>query len=180
MILLPTDRKNKPYQTRVTSDNNKRVLSSPLDREDLKKQRALSLSSNTTEPPEMEESLDESSQVSCKDKDLQRISALLASSFESRLTSIVSNVVDGVLNHLSTKVDTLEKENSDLRTKVEELQSKLEKTTADLEQTNEYSRRNSLRISGISESSDNSTDEAVLHVAKEVGSAITIVYGIHR
>jgi len=49
----------------------------------------------------------------------------------------VSNVVDGVLNHLSAKVDTLEKENSDLRTKVEELQSKLEKTTTDLEQTNQ-------------------------------------------
>ena len=78
----------------------------------------------------------------------------------------MSNVVDGVLNHLSAKVDTLEKENSDLRTKVEELQSKLEKTTTDLEQTYQYSRRNSVRISGISESNDNSTDEAVLHVAK--------------
>ena len=118
--------------------------------------------------------MDESSQVSSKDKDLQRISALLASSVESRLTSIVSNFVDGVLNHLSAKVDTLEKENSDLRTKVEELQTKLEKTTADLEQTNQYTRRNSVRISGISESSDNSTDEAVLYVAKEIGSAITI------
>ena len=103
-------------------------------------------------------------------------SALLESSFESRLTPIVSNVVDDVLNHLSAKVDTLEKENSDLRTKVEELQTKLEKTTADLEQTNQYSRRNSVRISRISESSDNSTDEAVLHVAKEIGSVITITY----
>ena len=65
------------HQTRVTSDNNKRVLSSPLDMEDLKKQMALSLSSNTTETPEMDESLDESSQLSCKDEDLQRTFGIL-------------------------------------------------------------------------------------------------------
>ena len=161
-------------QTPVTSDKSKRVLSSPLDRDDIKKQRALSSSSNMSDKPDMEEISNQPAQLSLKDEDLQRISALLASSFEARLTTIVSNVVDGVLNNLSTKVDTLEKENAGLRTKVNAIQSKLDQAVAELEQANQYSRRNCVRVSGLPESPDELTDDAILNVAKEVGCAISL------
>ena len=158
-------------QTPVTSDKSKRVLSSPLNRDDIKKQRALSSSSNMSDKPDMEEISNQPAQLSLKDEDLQRISALLASSFEARLTTIVSNVVDGVLNNLSTKVDTLEK---GLRTKVNAIQSKLDQAVAELEQANQYSRRNCVRVSGLPESPDELTDDAILNVAKEVGCAISL------
>ena len=57
---------------------------------------------------------------------------------------MASSIVTGVLEGLQTKVATLEKENQDLRDRVEKLEAKADAAE-------QYSRRNCLRIAGVPE-----------------------------
>ena len=73
----------------------------------------------------------------------------------------------GVLEGLQTKVATLEKENQDLRDRVEKLEAKADAAE-------QYSRRNCLRITGVPEDKAADTDRYVLDLSRAIGEEIVL------
>ena len=78
---------------------------------------------------------------------------------------MVRSVVTGVLGGIQTKVTSLEKEYKDLRERVEKLEAKADAAI-------QYSRRNCLRIVGVSE--DDDTDAYVLDLSRAIGAEVTL------
>lgn len=176
-----------PVCSTPVTDSKKRELSSPLDYTDLKKSK-------------MAESKMES-QIVLSSEDITAIAGVLKDTFQSEMltprpaTNIdatIQAIVDGVLAGLNQKIQKLEKENEELRTRV----CKLER---DADTAEQYSRRNCLRISGIPEtvtgrdgdmSSQNKamlpkhefTDEKVRKIARalEVNVDLTDIDRSHR
>ena len=84
-------------------------------------------------------------------------------------------IVTGVLEGIQTKVSTLEKENQDLRERVEKLEAKADAAE-------QYSRRNCLRIAGVPENDAADTDSYVLDLSRAIGAeiALTDIERSHR
>ena len=86
---------------------------------------------------------------------------------QTQLSTLVSNIVEGVLHGLSSKITSLEGENKQLKDKVIALENKADRAE-------QYSRRNCLRLSGIPESKGESVDDKVLEIANTVGANLSI------
>jgi len=151
--------------TPAATDSNKRDLSSPFDPNETKKARALS------ENSDMDESI---TQVRLSDADLVRISSLLQKTFQSELKTMVADVIEGVMFQLSNKVDALETENSSLKSKIKDLECRLDDAETRSDSYEQYSRRNSIRISGVRETPEESTDQIAINIAKSIGADLTI------
>ena len=69
---------------------------------------------------------------------------------------------------------SLRKENKNLRKAVSQLEKKVSKVDIAADSNEQYSRRNNLRISGISDTENGNTDEIVLEVANKAGVNIQL------
>ena len=169
--------------TPIKSVSKKRELSSPEDLNELKKnkseeseerQESDQLSGSYLEQSESDisdlsematnmadgekpdsEGTSSGTSITLKENDLKTIAQFLKDAFDPKLSEMVKSIVTGVLEGLQTKVTTLETENKDLRERVEKLEAK-----ADAAEQN--SRRNCLRIAGVSEEEAADTDAYVL------------------
>ena len=177
----------------TTSTTKKRVLSSPEDSTDLKKNK-LSLSINSESREEdtsdisdlsvMAESMEANIQeaegddtgvmkpahthITLAENDLKTIGEILRASFEPRLNAMITAIIDGVVEGLTTtvhnlqsQVNELQKENADLKQRVTLLETKADAAE-------QYSRRNCLRISGVPEDSSENTDVYVIDMARAI------------
>lgn len=97
-----------------------------------------------------------------KDSFQPHVSQIIQESFQQQLTTLVNSIVEGVLQGLHLKIDALQKENDELRKRVQ----KLEETVDSSEQ---YSRRNCLRVTGIPVTENESTDDIVVTLASSIG-----------
>lgn len=176
-----------------TASSKKRELTSPEFTIDLKKNRVsgsqseaesdisdLSMAENM-EPTGAtgDDNGDTSAQITLSDTHLQKLAALMHESFQPQLTEIVQesfrsqatelvkSIVQGVLAGLQTKVDVLETENAVLKNRVDKLE-------VALESAEQYSRRNCLKISGVPENIENSTDEYICDLARAIDVDIRI------
>ena len=70
---------------------------------------------------------------------------------------------------LNKDVKDLEEENEDLRKANSELETRLAVVEYETDNLEQYSRRNSLRISGIEEDKDENTDQEVIRIAGQLG-----------
>lgn len=154
--------------TPAPSDSNKRELTSPFDPNDPKKARAHSASSETSE---MDTS---TTRVHLCDEDFEKISSLLTSTFERKISLMISSITDGVNKGLNDRIKTLESENVTLKETVAKLEERLEKVEDEQDRAQQYSRRNCLRLSGIKETPTENTDQIILDVAKAVDATITL------
>ena len=161
----------KTTKTPATTEGSKRELSSPFDPNDPKKARALSLSSDMSDT---EGSTGAIMNVSLQEEDIVKISDLLKSTFESQLSTIVSNIIDGVVHGLQQKMDALESENAFLKNKVNELENKLIQAQDRQDKADQYSRRNCFRLSGIREAEGESTDQIALDMTKAIGADLKL------
>ena len=84
---------------------------------------------------------------------------------QTQLSALVSNIVEGVLHGISSKITSLEGENKQL--KVIALENKSDRAE-------QYSRRNCLRLSGIPESKGESVDDKVLEITNTLGANLSI------
>ena len=73
------------------------------------------------------------------------------------------------ISHLKTENSSLKKENSNLKKSVDSLRSAEKKVELLADNNEQYSRRNSLRITGIPIEANESTDEQVLDLATDMG-----------
>lgn len=78
----------------------------------------------------------------------------------------VTEAIDEKLAGLTAENDRLTRENTALKKRVSALE-------AAMDGSEQYSRRNSLRISGIPETVNEDTDKAVLHVAETMGVSVS-------
>ena len=161
--------------TPLKSISKKRELSSPEDSSELKKNKIAE---------EMEEHMAESADgagsmsgasITLQEGDLKTIAQFLKVAFEPKLTEMTNSIVNGVLEGLRNKVASLEKENKDLRERVEKLEVKVEAAE-------QYSRRKCLRIAGVPENQAADTDAYVVGLSGAIGAeiALTDIERSHR
>lgn len=174
-----------PDASLEATPSNKRQLSSPFSPEDFpKKKLNLNMSGTDTsdlgEYSSQEHTLTQSqtAMLTLPPSGLQQMSELIKPSIygdilgeirndlRAIVKSAVSEAIDEKLDHLKSENDRLTRENVDLKKRVSKLETAMD-------ETEQYSRRNSLRISKIPESQDENTDHIVLKVAETVGVNIS-------
>lgn len=102
-----------------------------------------------------------------KDSFQPQVSQIIQDSLQQQLTTMVNSIVTGVLQGLTDKISSLQKENDELKQKVKTLEEAID--SAD-----QYSRRNCLRITGIPATENESTDEIVINLARDIGVPLEI------
>ena len=169
----------------ATVNSKKRELSSPEYSVDFKKNRAtvsesdldISDLSETSSPPPLGMASDAAMpHFVIPPSEMEKISLMLQETFKGQLETLVQGIVKGVLKGLNDRIDGLESNMNTLQTKNEELEkenSSLITRIAALEkianQSEQYSRRNSLRISGFKEHTGENTDDIVVNMAATIG-----------
>ena len=118
----------------------------------------------------------ESMNVTLGDKHMSQIAPVLKDSLtadmrdiiKAELSVMVKGITEGVLSGLNEKVQKLESDTVKLRSENAELKSRVEKLEGAVEQAEQYSRRNLLRMSGIPEDPNESTDSIVVDIATAI------------
>lgn len=173
--------------SRSIAPSSKRELSSPLSPEDLpskKNKFNMSGSDNSMdvvaeEPAEsqlfgLDQSQTQTHTLTLPPATLQQMSELMKPSIHADILAeirsdlkvlmkiAVTEAIDEKLAELKADNERLTRENIALKKRVTTLE-------AQMDASEQYSRRNSLRISGIPETANEDTDQVVLHVAETVG-----------
>lgn len=180
--------------SRSIAPSSKRELSSPLSPEDLpSKKNKFNMSGSENSENSMDVVAEESadSQLFGIDQSqtqthtltlppatLQQMSELMKPSIHADILAeirsdlkvlmkiAVTEAIDEKLADLKADNERLTRENNALKKRVSTLE-------AQMDASEQYSRRNSLRISGIPETVNDDTDQIVLHVAETVGVNIS-------
>ena len=112
-------------------------------------------------------------------ENLEYISDRIGEQFETKLAAMVSNVVKAIIpeiipelakqvnSHLADRLKSLEATNTDLLNRIEALE-------VEQDRVHQYSRRNSVRFSGIPEKAGESTDELVLQISASIGGNLQL------
>lgn len=114
------------------------------------------------------------SHITIPPSEMQKIAEMLKATFQGEIVSIVDSVVKGVLSGLQDRISSLEKSNSELINENRSLITRITALEAQADQAEQYSRRNCLRISGMEEESNESTDDIVKKIASDIGSDIQL------
>lgn len=182
---------SEPQFTPAPKPSSKRVLSSPLTPEEYIKKR----NKFQNVMSDLESSMDEGSaqatggqdpgvlatsqtHITIPDSDLQKMSEFIRPTVQGdilskimgdlkvMIKSAVSEVIDEKLDQLRLDNNRLEEENKKLRDRVEKLELAMD-------ESEQYSRRNSLRLSNIAETPDENTDQLVHRVAEIIGANLS-------
>ncbi|WAQ93585.1 hypothetical protein MAR_006056 [Mya arenaria] len=94
----------------------------------------------------------------------------IQSSINNAVDALIPKVIEGINLRLSDEIDSLKTENVHLKARI----SVLEKSEDRLEHLEQYSRRNSLRISGVHEREGESTDDIVTKLVSDLGSSVSL------
>ena len=169
------------------ADVNEFEASTPIQNEDSKKrERELSTNSINTSVsnPEKKTRPDFTSEdnisaivnpppVHLAESDFQRMSNILKGALKSDIETLVQSVVTEVSKSFATRIETLEKENKSLRSEVKLLTGRISTLETASETAEQYSRRNCLRVVGVTESPYEVTDDIVMDIASETGANIS-------
>ena len=105
----------------------------------------------------------------------------LKDTFKGEIENLVQSVVKGVLKGLNDRIDTMEKNITELHKKNTDLENQNTTLTARVaclekaaDQAEQYSRRNNIRISGYDEGEHESTDDTVMKMASDIGSDLLL------
>lgn len=176
----------------LTKESKKRELSSPEFDTDNKKNRLLSDSVSESDISGIEaenmahmeagemsatatDTTGSSSHLTLRDEDLQKIASYMKDSFQTQVVEItqaslqqtVTEIVNGVLAGLNTKIASLESENLHLRQRIQQLEESVDNAE-------QYSRRNCLRVTGLPESENENTDDLILNLARSIDVELTV------
>ena len=162
----------------------KRELSSPEDESELKKKKlsegqepasagssdisdlsimdlenVLAEGATLGEPPKTE--------ITLKEADLKTIAGILGDTFQPQIKDMIGSIVEGVVKGLTDTINSLQKENQDLKTRVQKLEAKVDAAE-------QYSRRNCLRIAGVPENPLENTDVYVIDMSRAIDAEVTL------
>ena len=160
--------------------SQKRVLSSPEDLVESKKNKVLAETGSDTlkifDLSTMDEGLSQSvdqnprsseNVISLKAADLSTIATFIKQSFEPQIKEMISSIVEGVVSGSNSTIASLRQENAELKARIEMLENKAE--AAD-----QYSRRNSLRIAGVPENQSENTDVYVIDLSRAIEAEVSL------
>ena len=111
-------------------------------------------------------------QYTLQDEDIHKIAAAVKSMMFADLNDIKGNVsaleskLSTVLASIDDRLDELKNENVTLKSENEQLKKVNSQLQTSVDSLEQYSRRNSIRITGIAESAKLNTDEVVIDIAK--------------
>ena len=106
--------------------------------------------------------------------EMLKLSEMLKETYRGEMSTMVTNIVTGVLQGLQDRISSLEKSNNELKKENKSLTSKVAVLESKADQAEQYSRRNCLRISGFTEDDNIPTDDIVLKLATDTGSSVTL------
>ncbi|XP_053393539.1 uncharacterized protein LOC128555350 [Mercenaria mercenaria] len=90
------------------------------------------------------------------------------------LNSTIETIVKGVVDGLQSQINSLKTESESLKKSNTALQDRVDYLEFQVDSSERYSRRDSLRISGIVESKDENTDTHIMKMASAVGSPLSL------
>lgn len=178
-------------QTPIQSSLRKRALSSPEFIAELKKHcKQLKYPSSSSSESDISDIAEMSAPVSsptgtstvmepeCKivlsEADISHIADVLQSTFQEKIADMVKSITDGVVKSIETQLNKLQSENQALKHENIDLKARVASLELSQDSAEQYSRRNNIRISGIAESADESTDNVVLDLAKAINANISL------
>ena len=172
--------------------SKKRELSSPEELLELKKNKLSSLKDNKQSESFVEQSdsvtsdlsimADEkainnagvqratsgtTSTITLQETDLITIADILRQTFEPQMSYMAKSIVDGVIAGLNSTIQALQKENKSLRDRVEMLEARADASE-------QYSRRNCLRIAGVPEDANENTDVYIIDLARAIEADVSL------
>ena len=173
------------------TNTKKRELSSPEYSVDSKKKATLSesdhdisdLSESATPPPSDMTTKTPGSypHIVIPQSKMEKLSLMLRDTFKGEIAVLVQNIVSGVLKGLYYRIDGLETNIKTLQNKKEQLlksNTSLLSRVAALDkiadQSDQYSRRNTLRISGFKENTGENTDTIIMNMTSTIGCDLLI------
>ena len=116
--------------------------------------------------------------ITLREADILQISNVLKESFRGdlrlELSDMVKTIVDGVLSGLKEKIQTVERENTALKQENTDLRARIVKLESAAEASEQYSRRNCLRVSGVPEVENEITDDVILKMASDINVDIAL------
>lgn len=98
---------------------------------------------------------------------LPQMAQIVQESFKTQVSDLVSSIVQVVLQGLQIKVATLENENAVLKKRVTSLETALDNAK-------QHSRRNCIKIAGVPETTELSTDDYICNLAQAINVDFTI------
>lgn len=177
--------------TPTPKPSSKRELSSPLTPEDYstKKNKLCSnmaeLEScmeaddiDSTETQDRDYFAPSQTHITIPETELQKMSEFIKPAIQSDVLAILlkdlkSIVKAAVAEVIDDKLSQLHQDNARLNDENEKLKERVVKLESAMDETEQYSRRNNLRISNIAESDDENTDQLVLKVAEILEVSLT-------
>lgn len=178
--------KSSHERTPATQNPKKRELTSPDFDIELKKNRTVSESSDTSAEPfdtmasDTTEVMDTHSippagpTITIPPSEMLKLSDLLKDTFRGEIVGLVDNIVKGVLKGLQERITSLEESNKNLQDINKSLTARVAVLESQADQAEQYSRRNCLRISGIPEETGENTDNIVLSIANDIDSEVRL------
>ncbi|KAH3773519.1 hypothetical protein DPMN_174881 [Dreissena polymorpha] len=100
---------------------------------------------------EAESSSRETFSVNLNDEQVEKIASVLKATLDVQLTEMVSSIVTEVMDGIQTIITSLQNENEELCNKVKDLEKRVDTLEYSVDKSNQYSRRNCLRLSGVTE-----------------------------
>lgn len=175
-------------QETPNANSKKRELSSPEFSVDKKNKASTSTSSMsdisdislTEQPNEMASGTTEGQEISSTPHitipplEMMKLSEMLKETFRGEIVTMIDSVVQGVIKGLTDRLGSLEEKNKILESENNGLRAQISALEKKAEQSEQYSRRNNLRISGVPETNAENTDEIVLKMATDIGSDLRI------
>ena len=121
-------------------------------------------------------------EINLDETQILEIAEVLQSTFESKLTDMVSAIVSNVLGDVSNKVSALQHENDALNDKVVQLERRINLLEKQDDANNQYTRRNCLRVSGIQEEPGEQMGSIAKRLSTEIKVDIDLkdIYNMHR
>lgn len=180
--------------TPTPKPSSKRELSSPLTPEDYstKKNKLCSnmaelescMEADGIDSTETQETQDRDylaptqTHITIPETELQKMSEFIKPAIQSDVLAILlkdlkSIVKAAVAEVIDDKLSQLHQDNARLNDENEKLKERVVKLESAMDETEQYSRRNNLRISNIAESDDENTDQLVLKVAEILEVSLT-------
>lgn len=121
----------------------------------------------------------EKSILKLSDEHIAHIGENVKTTIETQFSSLVTRIITSVLSGIQEKLSSLEHTNKEFRQQVNELkrkvtglERKVEILLTENENSNQHSKRNCLRLSGVKESVCESTDEIVMDIISVVCSNV--------
>ena len=102
-----------------------------------------------------------------KDSFQPQVSQIIQDIFQQQITSTVNSVVEVVFKGLNSKITSIQQENQELKTRIPKLE-------ASADRVEQYSTRNCLRITGITESGNESTDDIVIQLDRSIDVGLNL------